>query len=308
MTVALAGKAISLSLLWGIFISGMSWYCIHAAREITYITLSDGRRMERRLPLVFRLLLPFVALPQPLIQTRLYERSRERVNTKLIAGGFEGILSASEFIGLRFLVPIVMGALWTGFIVLAVAGSQNGVLQKLLPSLCGLGILWFCIQPTLWLRQQVTERHRSITRSLPFLLDILTLSVEAGMDFMTALQRHVEYAKIDALCEELIRVVREIQIGKTRREALRDMSKRVDLVDLRMVINALVQADELGVSIGSILRIQSDQTRQRRFERAERLAHEAPVKLLFPLLLFIFPAVFLILLGPIMKQVFEQGF
>jgi tight adherence protein C len=132
------------------------------------------------------------------------------------------------------------------------------------------------------------------------------LSVEAGLDFMSAMQRIVERGKIDALGEELVRVLREIQLGKTRRNALRDMGERVNQKDLRSVINALVQADELGVGIGSILRIQSDQMRQRRFERAEKKANEAPVKMLFPLVAFIFPAVFLVLLGPIVLQILKQ--
>jgi tight adherence protein C len=106
----------------------------------------------------------------------------------------------------------------------------------------------------------------------------------------------------------LLRVIREIQVGKTRREALRDMSRRVDLPDLRSVVNALVQADELGVAIGAILRIQADQMRQRRFERAEKLANEAPVKMLMPLMMCIFPSVFLILMGPIIARVAQQGF
>ena len=105
----------------------------------------------------------------------------------------------------------------------------------------------------------------------------------------------------------MIRVIREIQLGKTRAQALKDLSYRVDLSDLRAVVNALVQADELGVSIGSILRIQADQMRQRRFERAEKLANEAPVKMLFPLMVFIFPAVFLILLGPIINRLVQEG-
>lgn len=125
---------------------------------------------------------------------------------------------------------------------------------------------------------------------------------------MTSLQRHVERAVVDPLGEELIRVIREIQLGKTRRDALRHLSIRVNLQDLRSVVNALVQADELGVSIGSILRIQSDQIRQRRFERAEKLANEAPVKMLFPLMFFIFPAVFLVLLGPVIYRMVQQGF
>jgi tight adherence protein C len=161
--------------------------------------------------------------------------------------------------------------------------------------------------PDTWLRRALHTRQGRIRRALPFTLDLLTLSVEAGMDFMSALQRNVERRAVDPLGEELIRVIRELQVGKTRRDALRDMARRVDLAELRSVINALVQADELGVSIGSILRIQSSQIRQRRFERAERLANEAPVKMLFPLMVFIFPAVFIVLLGPVILRLLQQG-
>jgi tight adherence protein C len=159
----------------------------------------------------------------------------------------------------------------------------------------------------MWLSRSLIVRHRSIQKSLPFVLDLLTLSVEAGLDFMTALQRNVERSVVDPLNEELIRVVREIQIGKTRREALRDLGRRVDLSDLKSVVNSLVQADELGVSIGSVLRILSNQMRQRRFERAEKMANEAPVKLLGPLLFCIFPAVLLILIAPVLYRAWVQG-
>ena len=168
--------------------------------------------------------------------------------------------------------------------------------------LSGMGALLFYVYPLAWLRGAVKQRHLAIMRALPFVLDLLTLSVEAGMDFMSALQRNCERRKLDPLNEELIRMTREIQVGTPRRTALRNMSERVRQPDLRAVVHALVQADELGVPIGSILRIQSDQLRSRRFERAEKLANEAPVKMLGPLLLCIFPAVFLILLGPILLQ------
>ena len=128
------------------------------------------------------------------------------------------------------------------------------------------------------------------------------------MDFMSALQRNCERRKLDPLNEELIRMTREIQVGTPRRTALRNMSERVRQPDLRVVVHALVQADELGVPIGSILRIQSDQLRGRRFDRAEKLAHEAPVKMLGPLMLCIFPAVFVILLGPLLLQASKSVF
>ena len=107
------------------------------------------------------------------------------------------------------------------------------------------------------LRRGPTPRPRAIQRALPFVLDLLTLSVEAGMDFMSAMQRNCERRKLDPLNEELIRMTREVQVGTPRRVALRNMAQRVDLPELRSVANALIQADELGVSIGAILRIQS---------------------------------------------------
>jgi tight adherence protein C len=112
---------------------------------------------------------------------------------------------------------------------------------------------------------------------------------------------------VDALGEELIRAFREVQLGRTRREALRLMAERINQSDVSSVVSALVQADELGVSIGNMLRIQSDLMRTRRFQRAEKLANEAPVKMLFPLTVFIFPSVFMVLLGPILVQWLRAG-
>ena len=166
----------------------------------------------------------------------------------------------------------------------------------------------FCLYPGMWLKGAVKRRHESIMRALPFVLDLLTLSVEAGMDFMGALQRNCGKRRMDPLNEELLRMTREIQLGTPRRTALRNMASRTGQSDLKSVVHALVQADELGVSIGAILRIQSDQLRSRRFDRAEKLANEAPVKMLAPLLLFIFPAVFVILLGPVIARSFDLFF
>jgi tight adherence protein C len=299
---------LTIGCLWGACAAGLAWYCGLAVRQITYVTLADGRTAERKIPLMFRLLLPWAPNVFPLVRGKALEKPRERIARRLISAGFEGLFSADEILALTVLLPVVMGVAWIGFVLLCAAAAPGAFLLKARPGLCVIGILWLHFYPILWLRSRRARRHHSIRRALPFTLDLLTLSVEAGMDFMTALQRNVTRARIDALNEELIRVLREIQIGKTRRQALRDLSTRVDLADLRSVVNALVQADELGVSIGTILRIQSDQIRQKRFDRAERLANEAPVKMLFPLMFFIFPAVFLILLGPVVVQLIDRGF
>jgi len=254
VTIALAALAVA----------GVVGYLGTLAGEVTYVTLADGRRQERSIPLLFRALLPLASNFFPLVRRPLFASSVSRAETLLVQGGFEGLLSGEEFVSLQLM------------------------------------LLW--IVPDLWLYRAVRRRHASIQKALPFVLDLLTLSVEAGMDFIGALQRNCRARRLDPLNEELLRMTKEIQVGSSRKEALRNMSARVGQSDLRAVANALVQADELGVSIGAILRIQSEQLRSQRFDRAEKMAAQAPVKMLGPLLLFIFPAVFIILLGPIISQ------
>jgi tight adherence protein C len=172
-----------------------------------------------------------------------------------------------------------------------------------------LGImLLFClyIYPGAWLKAVVKKRHLEIMKALPNVLDLLTLSVEAGKDFITSLRDILGRRKMDSLGEELDRTFKEIQLGKKRQQALRDLSLRVRQPDLTSVLNAIIQAEELGVSIANLLRIQGDMFRNKRFVRAEKLANEAPVKILFPVVFFIFPAVIIILMVPILLQAFKM--
>lgn len=288
---------------WVVAAAGFGWYAASVAKDVTYVTLADGRRQERALPLVFKLLLPFAGNFDALLSRPFFAAAAARAEATLVSAGFEGLLSGREFLALRFLVPIVLGTAWCLFIVAlgaALPGSPFSGTGALPVSI--LGAVLFYLEPTLWLRSALKRRHLAIMKALPFVLDVLTLSVEAGMDFIGALQRNCASRKLDALNEELLRMTKEIQVGLSRAEALRRMADRVNQPDLRSVAYALVQADELGVSIGPILRIQSDQLRSRRFDRAEKLANEAPTKMLAPLMLCIFPAVFIILLGPVLSQ------
>lgn len=293
---------------WAICATCLAWYCLNIARQITYVTLADGRQQERKLPILFRLLLPFVPNLDNFVMRPSMEKTRNLADRKLIAAGYEGLLNGREFLALKILMPIVCGSFWAAFLRLAAVFFPDSGLSKDYFLLVIIGFIFFYYFPVMWLKRVLKARHRSIQRALPFVLDLLTLSVEAGMDFMSAMQRNCERRKLDPLNEELIRTIREIQVGTSRKNALRNLSDRVDLPELKSVCNALIQADELGVSIGSILRIQSDQIRGRRFDRAEKLANEAPVKMLGPLLLFIMPAVFVILLGPIARQAMENLF
>ena len=255
---------IAMIAMWAAAAALFAHYVAAVAGEVTYVTLADGRRQERSIPVLFKLLLPFAPNFYPLIRRPIFRASVEQTDALLVQGGFEGLLTGEEFTAIRLM------------------------------------LLW--IIPDIWLRRAVKRRHLSIQKSLPFVLDLLTLSVEAGMDFISALQRNCKLRRLDPLNEELLRMTKEIQVGSSRKEALRDMAERVRQGDLKSVAFALIQADELGVSIGAILRIQAEQLRSRRFDRAEKLASEAPVKMLGPLLLCIFPAVFIILLGPVVGQ------
>ena len=255
---------IAMMAMWAAAAVLFAHYAATVAGEVTYVTLADGRRQERAIPVLFKMLLPFAPNFYPLIRRPVFRASVEQADSLLVQGGFEGLITGEEFTALRLM------------------------------------LLW--IIPDFWLYGVVKRRHLSIQKSLPFVLDLLTLSVEAGMDFISALQRNCKLRRLDPLNEELLRMTKEIQVGSSRKEALRNMANRVKQPDLKSVSYALIQADELGVSIGAILRIQSEQLRSRRFDRAEKLAAEAPVKMLGPLMLCIFPAVFIILLGPVIGQ------
>ncbi len=167
-----------------------------------------------------------------------------------------------------------------------------------------LGIFY----PIIWLRDQVKKRHFKIIRELPYNMDLLTLSVEAGLDFQAAVGTVVTKGKPGPLVEEFNIMMRELRMGKTRMEALRNMADRVQLASLSQFVAALIQADRMGTSLGKVLRIQSTQMRIERTQRAEKLANEAPVKMLFPLIACIFPTVFLVLFGPIVYQLLTGEF
>jgi len=300
-----------LAALAGVFLAGLVWHVAHAASAITYVTLADGRRQERRLPFIFRILLPLAPVLANYFKKPRFQRMRARVSTALVSGGFDDLVAPEEFLSLRVLMPLVIGPFLATFCAAVFMLAQQRMAGH--AGMHGLIfafaiIIWCAFYPGLWLKQAIALRHRQIMKALPYVIDLLTLSVEAGLDFMTALKNIVAKRAPDAIAEEFSRMLFEIQLGKTRRHALLSMAERIRQPDIQSLVNALVQADEMGVSIGSILRIQSGEIRAKRFMRAEKLANEAPVKMLFPLVAFIFPVVFLIMLGPIIARMFHNVF
>ncbi|MBO8127967.1 MAG: type II secretion system F family protein [Peptococcaceae bacterium] len=163
----------------------------------------------------------------------------------------------------------------------------------LMPLMCYVG--W--LLPEIYLNARAKSRQNEVERSLPDVLDLLTVSIEAGLGFDAALLKVVEKSK-GVLADELKEMINEVQMGKPRLEALRDMADRVGVEDLSSFVGAVVMAEQMGVRLGNVLRTQSDQIRLKRRQRAEEMAFKAPVKMLLPLVFLIFPATFIVLLGP----------
>lgn len=161
--------------------------------------------------------------------------------------------------------------------------------------------------PHIILRDLIKKRQREIRKMMPYHIDLLTLSVEAGLDFGGALQTVVERGQPGPLIEEFSILLREMKFGKTREEALRNIAHRVDISEMSTFVSNLVQADKMGTSMGKVLRIQSGQMRVNRAQAAEKAANEAPVKMILPLVLCFFPTVFMILFGPIIFRLFYGG-
>jgi tight adherence protein C len=153
------------------------------------------------------------------------------------------------------------------------------------------------IFPRMWLKGKVTARQKKVLRAMPDAMDLITTCVEAGLGLDAALARVAEKSS-GPLAEELSRMLRDVAMGKMRREAMTELDQRIGVEELSSFINSVIQAEQLGVGIAQVLRVQSDQLRTRRRQRAEKAAHEAPIKMLFPLVLFIFPAFLIVILGP----------
>jgi tight adherence protein C len=156
--------------------------------------------------------------------------------------------------------------------------------------------------PRMWLKGKVKTKQKIVVKNLPDNLDLITTCVEAGLGLDAALARVAEKGE-GPLAEELQRMMRDVAMGKLRREAMEEMSQRVGVDELTNFINSIIQAEQLGVGIAQVLRVQSDQLRTQRRQRAEKQAHEAPIKMIFPLVLLIFPAFLAVILGPAMIRI-----
>ena len=276
--------------------AGCSVGCIafYIIRALSGIELERKTSFEKPIPILFKLLYPFLAVGKRMAGGKGFSTWHQTAETKLAMAGYSNVLTPADFVGLRLL-----------FILLGVIIAFLGVFSKQ-PMACIIVGILLSFYPVVWINTVIKKRHTSIMRALPNVLDLLTLSVESGRDLVTSLRDIINRRPMDDLGEELLFTFQEIQLGRKRSDALRGMARRVRQVDLTATLNSIVQAEELGVSIAQLLRIQGDTQRAKRFAMAEKQANEAPVKIIIPVVLFILPAVFIILMGPLIKMTLDQ--
>ena len=210
---------------------------------------------------------------------------------RLAMAGNPGDLKLTDWMGVKMLVAIATG-LFMALLFTLLAGS---IMLGILFGLVGAGMGYLI--PEFWLGSKIKSRQKIILKMIPDTLDLLTISVRAGLGFDAALAKVVEKLP-GPLTDEFRRALAEVRVGKARRDALRDMIPRTNVQPLSNFIGAIIQAETLGVSISKVLQVQSEQLRIERRQRAEEQAARAPIKMLFPLVGCIFPALFIVILGP----------
>lgn len=222
----------------------------------------------------------------------------EGIKKRLVMAGSPASLSLDSFLALKALASLVTAMLVAGIVIIRMTLS----LQILIGGVLIIVVAFFV--PDLWLRSKIGERQKAIRRALPDTLDLLTISVEAGLGFDSALSKVVSNTK-GPLSEEFFRMLQEIQLGIPRAQAFRNLGERTGVPELESFIIAMLQADIFGISVGKVLRIQAKEMRVKRRQQAEEIAQKAPVKIVFPLILCIFPALLVVVLGPAAISIYK---
>ena len=291
--------ALGVFLLVGLGLAAYGWVRSREPGATLEERLADFGTLERPAtleeielsqPFSERVLLPLITNLAEFAMRLSPQRSTEALQHKLDLAG--NPYDLTRYIGIRVLAAVLFGGLG---VALTVVAKTLPFIQRILLPVVGVGLGYYL--PVLSLGRTISKRQDDIIRSLPDALDLLTICVEAGLGFDAAMSRVAE--KWDnELSVAFTRVLQEIQLGKLRREALRDMSDRMEVRDVSTFVAAIIQAGQLGVSLARVLRIQSDQMRVRRRQRAEELARAATLKILPPVAFLIFPSLLIVLLGP----------
>ena len=272
-------------------------------KRMDYIVNREEKKHAEELdkPFKERIATPFFEKTSLLLLKLMPKFQRESLRKKLSLAGNPFGLRPHEFSGLQYFLGILFASIGFAFMRVNEVNLTNMIIISVIFAIIGFKL------PQVYIKIKAQKRQKDIDKSLPGVVDLLAVSVESGLGFDAALSRVIAKTK-GVLSYEFNITLHEIKMGKPRREALKDMVIRTDTDNLANFISAVLQADGLGVSMSKILRIQSDRMRIKRRQRAEEEAMKAPVKMLLPMVLFIFPSIFIILLGPAFINIFTELF
>ena len=275
---------------------------LFALRGMLQQVPQSDRNYQDPLPLALRLLWPVVVAATHAVGPRLKAAQLERAHRALTSAGQDFVLTPEELYGTRIVAAGVVAVL----LLLAVLLLGKLSFPALLFCLAfGLPLGW--MYPTLWLGERRKVRSKYVVRDLPVFLDFITMGVEAGLNITGAIEQSVTRGPPGPLSQEFSRMLRDMRAGLPRAESLRRMADRMDISQVTSFTSALIQADKVGANLSDTLRAQANQRREERFLRAEKLALEAPVKMMLPLVMFFFPLIFVVLAYFIYLQMKQQG-
>lgn len=287
-------NALFLSLPFGFFVAILVWGLYAIFKTVP----EENRQFRDRPALGFRIAWPLIQAIVFHFNHWMNDARVERTSVKLKRAGVEYSLSPQQFLAAK----VVSGILFC--IATGIAASLVSHSITWLGVVGGVAGFWY---PELWLREVSASRSKSILRNLPFYLDVITLAVEAGSNLTGGITQAVQKTGDSPLRKEFSRVLRDIRSGKARAEALRDLADRTGSPSVSSVVASLIQAEKTGASLGPILRSQANQLRTQRFQAAEKKAMEAPVKMLGPLVIFIFPTTSFVIGFILLSKAVQEG-
>lgn len=280
-----------------------AWYLWEYVRTVRLMRMNERGHMDPLPPLV-RIIWPVVAYYLKLFPGSGDEEKLQNIQARIDAAGLHYTIRPREFVGLRFagmVIGLVVGVLCALCGVNSVIGMPMGFNALVGFGFAGIGFIY----PTSWLGAARKKYLRTVMRTLPGFLDMITMCCEAGLNLNGAIQQAVGKGEDGPLRIEFERVLREIRAGVARTEALRNMATRMDSPVITNLISNIIQAEMMGASLATTLRSISDLRRMERFQVAEKAAMEAPVKMIFPLVVFIFPVTFMIIIFPLIMKARE---
>jgi tight adherence protein C len=267
--------------------------------QLGQMTAKDLQELELQQPFFDRTFRPLAGRLSGAVARFTSTSFTDRTEKRLAMAGNPGDLKVADWLGIKAIATGVLAGVL--FLLFGIIGGD--LIMGLMLGLLGAGIGY--IGPEFWLGGRVKRRQKGILLQIPDALDLLTISVRAGLGFDAALGKVVEKMK-GPLVDEFRRALAEVRVGKARREALRDIVPRTEVQPLTNFIGAIIQAEQLGVSISKVLQVQSEQLRIERRQRAEEQAAKAPIKMLFPLVGCIFPSLFVVILGPALILIIQN--